>query len=202
MDDRWFDALTKSIADGLDRRSLIKGLLGLGGAFSIGLTRIGTDAEAARRPAPAPTPPSCPGSQIWNGSECACPTGTICGPSCCIAPAQCCDGACCTGICYLEEFCCPNGHKLCPDGCLPPGSCCSSSDCPPVNCQQVACNVGTCEQTGLDCRLGTNCCGSGDVCMSDTGSCCVPDNVELCKTHCGLTMNNCGQYINCVGPNC
>jgi hypothetical protein len=200
MDDRQFDTLTKSIANRLDRRRLIKGLLGFAGASSIGLTRTGLNAEAARRPVATATPPSCPGSQIWNGSECVCATGTVCGPACCIAPAQCCDGACCLGICYLEEFCCPDGHTLCADGaCLPPDSCCSNSECPPVNCQQVACNDGRCEQTEFDCRLGTNCCATGDVCMSDHGTCCVPNTATLCQTHCGLTTNNCGQLVECEG---
>lgn len=200
MDDRQFDTLTKSIANRLDRRRLIKGLLGFVGASSIGLARTGPDAEAARRPVATATPPSCPGSQIWNGSECVCTSGTQCGPACCAEGAQCCDGACCMGICYLEEFCCPDGHTLCADGaCLPPGSCCSSNECPPVNCQQVACNDGTCEQVEFDCRLGTNCCAAGDVCLSDFGSCCVPNTAKLCELHCGPTQNNCGQIVDCIG---
>ena len=200
MDDRQFDSLTKSLAVGRTRRQALKGLIGLGGAVVVGSITLGRHTEAARRSLLTPTPQTCPGSQVWNGSACVCLSGTLCGPACCTAGANCCDGACCAGICYLEEFCCPNGNRLCADGaCLPPGSCCGDSECPPVGCHEVACNDGTCEQFEFDCRLGTNCCPTGNVCLSETGRCCVPNNAELCKDHCGPTQNNCGQTIACSG---
>src|SRR5690606_39935265 len=118
-----------------------EGLLGLGGAAVAGSTVL--DTEAARRPAPTPRPPSCPGQQTWNGSECVCPAGSdTCGPDCCpTGVAQCCDQACCYGVCYGEELCCPTGGEFCPVtggeccpegwtccpdyGCLAPGLCCT-----------------------------------------------------------------------------
>jgi hypothetical protein len=50
MEDRSFDALTRSLALGSNRRQILKRLLGLGGAALAG-TAI-HDAEAALRPTP------------------------------------------------------------------------------------------------------------------------------------------------------
>ncbi len=103
MDQRRFDAITRSIGERRSRRAVLAGVLGLAG-----LPFAGT-ARAARRTTPTPPPVSCPGSQFWNGSACACSEGTACGPACCTEGGVCCDGACCYGTCYGEELCCPTG---------------------------------------------------------------------------------------------
>ena len=54
MDDRRFDSLVKALAEGKNRRSVLKGLLGLGGAALVGSTVLEADSEAARRPTPTP----------------------------------------------------------------------------------------------------------------------------------------------------
>src|SRR6188472_2835873 len=124
MDDRRFDALVRSLASGHSRRTVLKGLLGLGGLAATGAAQH--TAEAARRPT-TPTPvPRCPGNQTWNGSACICP-GTLskCGPACCnesvprgdAAHSECCDNACCHGECYGEELCCPTGQVVCDGNC-------------------------------------------------------------------------------------
>lgn len=123
MDDRRFDHLTRSLAQAGSRRTLIKGLLGLGGSAVIGGMVHQSEALAARRPAPTPAPIRCPGTQVWNGTACACTIGTTCGPACCTGASQCCDNACCDGTCYGEELCCPAGYVVCNGQCLPPGAC-------------------------------------------------------------------------------
>ena len=123
MDDRLFDHLSRSFARSDSRRTLIKGLLSLGGLTTIGAIARQDEALAARRPAPTPGPVRCPGMQTWNGSMCGCTVGTICGPTCCTGASQCCDNACCDGTCYGEELCCPAGYVVCNGQCLPPDAC-------------------------------------------------------------------------------
>lgn len=85
MDDRRFDAIVKSLAEGKSRRTVLKGILGLGGAALAGGALLEGDTDAARRPTnPTPTPVKCPGQQVVCGNTCCCPTGqSKCGPDCC-----------------------------------------------------------------------------------------------------------------------
>lgn len=153
MDDRRFDAFVRALATGQNRRSMLKGLLGLGGVAAIGASQMAPDAEAARRPAPTATPPRCPGMQIWKNSACVCPDEyTNCGPDCCpIGEAECCDNACCYGDCYGEELCCPTGQIVCNGTCCPSESqCCTvggTSFCSP---DDVTCCAGDGDCAGLD----------------------------------------------------
>jgi hypothetical protein len=121
MDERRFDALARAIGKSGSRRSLMKGLLGIGGTVVAG--RFASDVEAARRPTPTPKPPSCPGNQVPCSDGCCCPDGsTRCGPACCpIGQAECCDNACCYGRCLGEEVCC-TAEFVCGD------ACCSSTE--------------------------------------------------------------------------
>ena len=50
MDDRRFDSFAKALAEGKSRRTVLKGLLGLGGAALAGSVILDGDSEAARRP--------------------------------------------------------------------------------------------------------------------------------------------------------
>jgi hypothetical protein len=178
MDDRRFDVLARRLSQGASRRSLVKGLLGLGGAVVAGSQ---LEVDAARRPAPTPKPVTCPGSQTWNGSACVCPAGTTtCGPACCPAgQAACCDNACCFGTCFGEELCCPStqefcpvsgeccpaGWRCCPDsGCIPPDGCCTAADCPAADCVTASCTAQhTCAQI-QDCRSGGGACCAASTC--------------------------------------
>ncbi len=206
MDDRRFDSLVKALAEGKSRRSVLKGLLGLGGAVATGGTLVGRPAEAARRPTPTPTPIKCPGNQTPVGGVCTCPAGTAqCnpngGPACCptgIAPgapgySECCDNACCQGTCYGEELCCATNSRA---GGLPPTNwicdtttgpeCCAASDqcCLVDGCCATVCTGGA---SGLD-----SCCPVEDFCPGGTES---PD---LCCTG-GATCCGSGTNANaCV----
>ncbi len=209
MDDRQFDSLVRSLASGANRRQILKGLLGLGGAAAVAGTAL-SDAEAARRPTPTPQPPRCPGQQTWDGTACVCPAGnTTCGPACCPdGQAECCDNACCYGTCYGEELCCPTGRdfcaitgECCPEGwsccpeygCLEPGLCCTAEDCIVRECAGLTCTVDhTCRYSD-DCTNGgvEECCLEGQVCL-DNGTCCTP----ICDAD-GCGDDGCGGTCGC-----
>ena len=102
MDHRRFDSITKQLGSGSSRRSVLKGLLGVGGIAATGLVIHG-QTEAARRgfsgptfpslhtptPTPAPTP-TC----IANGDPCDI-----------FDPAGCCS-QCCMRVGQTETFVC------------------------------------------------------------------------------------------------
>lgn len=187
MDDRRFDALARSLASASNRRQVLKGLLGLGGVTAAGA--IAPGADAARRPAPTPKPPSCPGQQTWQNGACTCPPNTTgCGPDCCPAGAQCCDNACCYGLCYGEELCCPSSQEWCDvtGECCPPGAiCCPGVGCrAPEDCCLPSCDGSTCGSDGCDgtcsCAGDRICSRESCVCPSGTMEC--PDG--LCKQCC------------------
>lgn len=136
MDDRRFDAFVRLLATGSSRRQLVKGLLALGGVAAAG-ARV-PSAEAARRPTPTPRPVTCPGQQTLQDGVCACPPNTTgCGPDCCPAGAQCCDNACCYGVCVGEELCCT---PVCAEGACGDDGCGGTCPCSPDKvCSQGAC---------------------------------------------------------------
>jgi hypothetical protein len=204
MDDRRFDSWTRALARGASRRSLLKGLLGLGGAAVAGSAGLSGNTEAARRSTPTPKPVTCPGQQTWTGAACACPSGlSQCGPTCCHTTdvpqydpsySECCDGACCNGTCYGEELCCrtniragglPPTHKLCDGTCVDvtvAGNCCDDGDCgdPCQVCdaQEHIC-VERCPGTDEVCcteQAGPGVCVSGTCCPG--GSC--PNPGDTC----------------------
>ncbi|HET9659156.1 MAG TPA: hypothetical protein VFP05_02425 [Thermomicrobiales bacterium] len=182
MDDRRFDALVRSLASGQSRRTVLKGLLGLGGLAAGAGVQV---ADAARRPAPNPTVPKCPGRQTWNGVICGCPTGSDqCGAECCdTGVSVCCDNACCHGECYGEELCCPAGRVVCDGTCCASGeqccerngtgvcvpanvTCCASdADCAShVYCDQLVAHHSTC--VDWICADSIQNCQGSDVCTS------------------------------------
>lgn len=176
MDGRRFDALTRTVGSGHSRRQVLRGLLG-GAVATIGTA---VPAGAARRPAPTPRPPSCPGQQTWQNGACTCPPNTTgCGPECCPAGAQCCDNACCYGYCYGEELCCSSAQEWCDvtGECCPSGEiCCPGYGCrAPEACCTPSCDGSTCGSDGC----GGICACSGDkVCEEST--CVCPSGTMLC----------------------
>ncbi len=224
MDDRRFDSLTRSLASGASRRSVLKGILGLGGAAVAAGTVLDQQADAARRPTPTPTPVKCPGRQTPVNGVCTCPGDAPfkCGPDCCTGESgdppspthsECCDNACCQGTCFGEERCCPTNprpgelpptHILCdgPHGlvCVA-GTCCDDSDCGDP-CQVCNQNTHTC---GPRCNTETEVCcteqaGPGQ-CV--TGECClgIPscELGEICCQGAGGTVCVAGETCP---PNC
>jgi len=183
VDDRRFDGLVRALASGASRRSILKGLLGLGGAAALAPLTRSDDVDAARRPAPTPTPVPCPGHQVWNGTACVCPSGVKCGLTCCDTAAQCCDNACCDAgsICTGEETCCPQS-QMCNGACCGASqACCAVDGC----CDGVCLGSGTCCTTGNVCSAanGDACCAPGQDCCWMTGNpACIDRSAGDCCT--------------------
>ncbi len=206
LDDRRFDSLVKAVAAGASRRSVLKGMLGLGGAALVGSAALEPGADAARRPTPTPKPVRCPGRQIPQNGQCVCP-GDVpqkCGPDCCtgnsvVAPnpghSECCDNACCFGTCYGEELCCPTnqvavgGQLMPPIAVLCPGSnvCCYA----PNVCVEDACQPPSHCETNEDC-------GDCETCNTQTGQC-----NSLCTSQLPVCcVNGFGEYCIPEGETC
>jgi hypothetical protein len=221
MDDRRFDSLTKALAKGKSRRTVLKGLLGLGSAAIAGSIVLDGDSEAARRPKnPTPTPVRCPGRQIPCGiNQCCCPPDAPnqCapggGPDCCTSVAggppvpthsECCDNACCFGTCYGEELCCPTNNRSTGELPIPPThKICETVDgpeCCPFD--DECCSVDGCCDGG--CYGGADgvsfCCGLEHFCPGSpigAGLCCASG--ERCCDG-GTDNNNC--YECCFDTDC
>jgi hypothetical protein len=215
MDDRRFDSLVKALAAGTNRRSVLKGLLGIGGIAAVSSSIGQADVDAARRPSPTPSPPTCPGQQVFQDGQCACPPGLEkCGPDCCNSSApkpspdhsECCDNACCHGHCYGEELCCPWPRAFCPEAqeCCNEGVslCCGEAGCCDGNCCQDA-------QGNDHCCSGTTpkCC-PGDTCIAADGCCdvsdCGPGDCWSCIDHqCVPDPAKCaGGCVECIEGTC
>lgn len=190
MDDRRFDALTRSLATEISRRKIVKRMLGLGG---VALAGSQLQAEAARRPNPTPKPLSCPGRQVLTHGQCVCPDGTTnCGPDCCPSDAECCDNACCFGTCYAEERCCPTNDRA--GGLSPTNRVCDTNDGPECClASDVCCLVDGCCATV--CTGGVSeadsCCATADFCPGSSGSTdlCCAGNTTCCNG--GASSNAC-----------
>lgn len=201
MDGKKFDGLARAIGSGASRRSILKRMLGIGGAVATGGAFLSETAEAARRPTPTPKPVTCPGIQIYVDGHCECPDGyQTCGPDCCPdGQAECCDNACCYGRCIGEELCCEGGSDgdptVCtidgcclgtcyggPDGisyCCPSSELCNDSECCPspesACCTTDGCCPGSCyggEDGRSYCCLGVLCPGDLDPFCVQGGECC------------------------------
>lgn len=189
MDDRAFDAFAKLLASGANRRSVLKGLLGLGGALPA-VALIGDESEAARRPTPTPRPARCPGNQIPSNGSCVCPDGAPeqCGPACCTgvhgdppsaAHSECCDNACCFGTCYGEELCCPtnptgSGGMAEAEYCAATNECCYAPSfcCAVDGCCDTVCWGGDRDDDHC-CLPEAVCAGSAvDLCCTGNQTCC------------------------------
>jgi hypothetical protein len=215
MDDRSFDAFVKALAAGRNRRALLKGLLGLGGAALTAGVVLDDDADAARRPTPTPVPPRCPGNQIPGNGGCVCPAGlSKCGPACCnpggvgASHSECCDNACCNGYCYGEELCCPYPREFCPitgECCGDGVDCCANEGCCPDGACVTSQGAETCcpldQYCPADVRSGDVCCPPGWLCCNAgaagrlcvdpaAGACCQDSDCPAVGTACGACVAN------------
>jgi hypothetical protein len=117
MDDRRFDAFTRTLGSGASRRTLLRGLIGLGaGAATAPIATSGV--HAARRGSSGPTLPSGP-TPIPTPPPCA-EVGEACGDGCC-------SGNCCDGVCLAEGVCCTDSD------------CATSSTCQTFSCKNHTC---------------------------------------------------------------
>lgn len=185
METNRFDSLVKSLANGASRRSVLKGLVGLGGAAAVTSAFLEPEANAARRPTPTPKPITCPAGKHWDGTQCVCTTGGACGPECCHVGTECCDNACCFGHCYGEELCCPyeNWCAAASECCAAGETCCDEQGCILIEDGDCGCD-GACpdgfERCGSQCCAhgycaGTTCCAigvCGDACLVNEGDLC------------------------------
>jgi hypothetical protein len=111
VDDTQFDALTRSLADGSSRRTMIRGMLSLGG----GILAVGAglrEANAARRGFSGPCLPTCRdgacGQSDGCGGTCGCAGGLTCAYGACFHPCSTGTGAesgCEPNWCVAERIC-------------------------------------------------------------------------------------------------
>lgn len=84
---------------------------------------------------------------------------------------------------------CMSDPNWCSDRCGPTTDNCGA----PVDC--VPCEAGV--RCGVDASTG---CALNQVCLTDGGTCCTPDNVTACGNRCQVpATNNCGVAIECPG---
>lgn len=202
MDGKRFDELLRRFATRQTRRSV----LGLIGAALAGGTLLERDADAARRPPPAPTPiPTCPGQQNWSNGQCVCPSGlNRCGPDCCNDDEQrvlvdgtnnpnyseCCDNACCFGTCYGEELCCPSTNTWCEASqeCCPADRpyCCGADGCCSTPCCDTGAGLACCDIV-TECAIAADCAGTDSECQTRT---CIDGTCGVTYTLYGVAVSD------------
>ena len=210
MDGSRFDALTRSLAAGADRRRLLAGLAG----GLLGLAGRGIGAQTCREAGRLCVNNLDCCSEICDQNRCACPPGTAgCGGAClpygrpCKAGDACCNGAACQGgVCR-----CPAGAAVCntingpvcqtcpPDQLLGSGCrCLCRSTGRPAGPDGCPCPVGQ-ERCGAACIPAGGCCADGDCppCNECVGGGCraVPNLSVACD---GSPLQLIGGSIACT----
>lgn len=204
MDGSRFDRMTRDLGRGASRRTVLKGLFGIGGAAIVAEIAF-DDAESARRPTPTPRATATP----------SCQGGLVCGPDCCIpGQSECCDNACCFGECYGEELCCPTGNVVC-DGvaCCRPNEVCVNGQCripTPANTPtSTATHAPTQTSTPTQVPTQTPSPSATPQCSdaSDCGICtCLDDYRYRCpeciRGTCGGSVGTCPENYHCADGGC
>ncbi len=188
MDDRTFDTLARRMAQHHGRRALLKGLLGLAGAASIGALAA-TPGEAARRgyagPFPRPTevtgPPPCTDANCYGCHGCV---GGVCTDQ---PKTNCYDH---TGEC-LAAYCTPDGGCGYGFDCRVNLGCCGNEQVCNQTTGQCECKPDTC--CGVDCP-GCQTCQNGQ-CTSDPGSC--YDHTAECRASVCEADGGCSYPFDC-----
>ncbi len=152
MDGQQFDWFVRSFATRASRRSLLKGLIGLGGASAGGiLPTPGVDARSisTRPTVPPPAKPTIPTTTTCPPGESACGS-TCCPEDACRRDGTCCDvpgDVVCTGglVCCSAGTCARSGNAdFCCDGQDGHGSFPCGLECCPTSeqcCDRECCNA-------------------------------------------------------------
>ncbi len=199
---------TKSLATGASRRSVLKGLLGLGGATAVG-SLLGSEVDARRSsitittPPPTTTPAPCrPGFAPCTTNVTGCcavcsgNTPVTCGLECCATADQCCDGECCaTGsACLTKAF--PNGNQAeetcCPVSQTCDNECCDGTCFTPLGTSLTGYDRDCCPAEATYCAGTGEFTGQGLCCTGPTPDCCVRDGEPICineESQCCLNRN-------------
>src|SRR6187200_2679279 len=135
MDDKRFDSLTRSLASGISRRSLLRSL-----AAAVGVAALGVE-QASAAPGGVNGNSKCYGA----GSQCT-------------NAKQCCSGTCSNRVCAPEGGGDPCAGKNCDDG-----NPCTTDGCSAGSCTHKSVGYGTplATQTTGDCQV-LICDGSGN----------------------------------------
>jgi hypothetical protein len=120
MDDKGFDRLARLIGSGASRRTILKGLLGLGGAVTL---RAGPPQVDARDQGSRPDPPILDAPPATTTQA---PVATTAAPDPCASfTTTCAMDGCCNGSCTAGGRCCPSGLSICgEDCCATAAQCC------------------------------------------------------------------------------
>jgi hypothetical protein len=185
MENRKFDDLTRSLALGKSRRTVIKGLFG-GVVGTIAVAGRPAYGVLAGEPVGCGSDAQCEGDDICCEGVCAaivccmadeatnprCPTGTHCFEGYCDpdevgcgSDEQCAgDEICCEGVCAAIECCIGDAD---PNARCPEGTSCFEGYCDEI-CDIVGCNDGYCCCNDGSCAY--ECCESPVVVLPATGS--------------------------------
>lgn len=193
-----FDGLTRAMATGHSRRSVLKMIGGAAAAAT-----AATVLKPFRASGVAAT---CSGPTNLGASPCAAGT-TPCGPCCCQAGIACLNNT--NGVCG-----CPSGTTQCGSACCQKGTACanaSTSTCATaaVSCTQgqAPCGKSCCSATGQVCVSGTctACIASGGSCAAGA-SCCTAGQAcinNICQSStCSPYLGACASYVECCSGTC
>jgi hypothetical protein len=221
MDGDRFDKVTRALASGGSRRSLLKALLGLGAAAATGKAvlsdsdarTVGTRPSVPTPKPPVPTPTRTPTLAPTPTPACS---GFPCGFDCCDAEVQCCDGECCPrghecltkrfpeSPLVEEEVCCP-AHRVCDAAttkCCPDGEvcqdnrCCRGLDAPCTSNSQCCTGPGGIGGTCLN-GLCKPCADANTRCNHDDDCCSGACYAGLCLAGCAPPASSCDSHQDC-----
>ncbi len=231
MDDSRFDALVRAIGSGASRRSVLKGLLGIGGAI-VAAEHADARSIATRPTIPPPPPPACLlpkkicDGVCWDADKCK--DGHRCSNS---ADVWCGNACCDTGVCTTDGDCCLASQKACGSTCCP-----ASHSCARDGNQDICCDPATNYPCGLECCdeefqcCDKECCPPGAVCLvrvlggesdsveeemccpaesvcedrccpGETPQCCTIDGVSTCISA-NACCGDCGECQDCISGVC
>lgn len=194
MDNRRFDALTRSVSSGVSRRAMLR-MLASGLAASAGL-RTGLVGEAKRCKS---------GGEHCGrgrGGTMQCCSESCCDGLCCDEGTACVGAECCPLVQACFDICCPPENIGCvaphelPDGSLTSASCLCPEGADYRDGQCAPClGSGFCCGGEATCCPGTTCCGG--ICISDDFAYCCAGNP--CANQCDCIEEQCtGSSSACI----